>query len=452
LKTLLVFFLLSLPLQIGRHFWPDFSIVYGLKVDFLSPVIYLQDLILLPMIFLSGKTIVSFLKSYRKHFFLLFIFIIVNVFLSLNGLVALFFWIRIIELGCLILITAGNTRFIFEKLKVIVPYQIILEGLLGIAQVINKGSLTGLYWFLGERDFSFYSWNIAKAKIFGLTFLRPLGTFSHSNSLAAFIFICLIIVIFKPKKYFPDKIALFLGSILIFLCFSRTVLIAGLLLGLFFLAAKIIFLFKQNLSKFNPPSRNSPIVRLREAETLFRFGRISALTKRIIEIFQPSGRGSFNFNYFVLLILMPVMAFFTTNGYLPFPSLIIRRNLMQFSIDLIKHNLFFGIGANNFILALANGYNNWEWLNWMQPVHNIFLLLISETGLIGFFGFLYLLFLCLRRLIRQNNSNSKHILLISLCFIVFTGMFDHYWFTLIQNQLLFAVILGLSLNIKNAKI
>jgi hypothetical protein len=28
--------------------------------------------------------------------------------------------------------------------------------------------------------------------------------------------------------------------------------------------------------------------------------------------------------------------------------------------------------------------------------------------------------------------------------IIFTGFFDHYWLTLIQNQLLFVLILGLA--------
>jgi len=51
---------------------------------------------------------------------------------------------------------------------------------------------------------------------------------------------------------------------------------------------------KKNIFKFglNPPSRKSPIVKLGDSEKLFRFGRISALTKRIIEIPRLSGRVS----------------------------------------------------------------------------------------------------------------------------------------------------------------
>ena len=39
--------ILLLPVQLGRHFWPDFSFVLGLKIDYLSPTFYLTDLLVL---------------------------------------------------------------------------------------------------------------------------------------------------------------------------------------------------------------------------------------------------------------------------------------------------------------------------------------------------------------------------------------------------------------------
>jgi hypothetical protein len=36
-----------LPVQLGRHFWPDFSFVLGLKIDYLAPTVYLTDLLVL---------------------------------------------------------------------------------------------------------------------------------------------------------------------------------------------------------------------------------------------------------------------------------------------------------------------------------------------------------------------------------------------------------------------
>src|SRR3989344_696217 len=35
--------ILFLPTQLGKHFWPDFSIVSGIRVDYLSPTVYFTD-------------------------------------------------------------------------------------------------------------------------------------------------------------------------------------------------------------------------------------------------------------------------------------------------------------------------------------------------------------------------------------------------------------------------
>src|SRR3990167_1779300 len=44
----LIFYLilLFLPTQFGRHFWPSFSFIYGIRVDYLSPILYLTDILI----------------------------------------------------------------------------------------------------------------------------------------------------------------------------------------------------------------------------------------------------------------------------------------------------------------------------------------------------------------------------------------------------------------------
>ncbi|OGG19337.1 hypothetical protein A3D78_06220 [Candidatus Gottesmanbacteria bacterium RIFCSPHIGHO2_02_FULL_39_14] len=49
-----------------------------------------------------------------------------------------------------------------------------------------------------------------------------------------------------------------------------------------------------NLKVFNPPSRKSPAVRPWDAETFFRFGRISAPDEVYLKNPRPLGSGSFN--------------------------------------------------------------------------------------------------------------------------------------------------------------
>src|SRR3989344_6346282 len=59
-NVLLFLTILFLPTQLGRHFWPEFSFIYSLPIDYLSPTLYLWDLlvVLLWTVFLlQGKHI-----------------------------------------------------------------------------------------------------------------------------------------------------------------------------------------------------------------------------------------------------------------------------------------------------------------------------------------------------------------------------------------------------------
>ena len=59
-KLLLFLTILFLPTQLGKHFWPQFSFVYSLPIDYLSPIFYFWDLLVIALwiVFLiSGKHI-----------------------------------------------------------------------------------------------------------------------------------------------------------------------------------------------------------------------------------------------------------------------------------------------------------------------------------------------------------------------------------------------------------
>ena len=81
-EDLLLFLtLLFLPTQLGKHFWPDFSYIYSLKIDYLSPALYLWDLLVI------GLVIVWFLSRpavNKSALNLLLLFLLTQV-LSLLG-------------------------------------------------------------------------------------------------------------------------------------------------------------------------------------------------------------------------------------------------------------------------------------------------------------------------------------------------------------------------------
>ncbi|MCL5090716.1 MAG: hypothetical protein M1514_01765 [Patescibacteria group bacterium] len=64
--------LLFLPTQLGKHFWPPFSHVYSLGIDYLSPTIYFWDLLAISLliVFIYQK---KFVNKLALNLFLLFI-------------------------------------------------------------------------------------------------------------------------------------------------------------------------------------------------------------------------------------------------------------------------------------------------------------------------------------------------------------------------------------------
>ena len=115
---------------------------------------------------------------------------------------------------------------------------------------------------------------------------------------------------------------------------------------------------------------------------------------------------------------------------------------------MIKANPLAGVGLNNFIPQLPSYWQQFRMTYWLQPVHNIFLLIAAETGLVGLLIFLWLMVLTYKKLIIPKESREASInnyeLIIALSVILVLGLFDHYWFTLQQTQLLLTIVFGLS--------
>jgi O-antigen ligase len=106
-------------------------------------------------------------------------------------------------------------------------------------------------------------------------------------------------------------------------------------------------------------------------------------------------------------------------------------------------NPVLGVGLNNY-------FNNLNVISFqsntflIQPVHNIFLLVLAEIGLIGF---CFVIFAFAKSIVKTfNQKQTRKYLLMALFAVVFLGMFDHYFLTLQQGQLLLSLILGISLS------
>jgi O-antigen ligase len=83
-----------------------------------------------------------------------------------------------------------------------------------------------------------------------------------------------------------------------------------------------------------------------------------------------------------------------------------------------------------------------------QPVHNIFLLCISEFGILGFILIFYVLFYGIVKNIKRISWSGVLILFV----IVVIGVFDHYLFSLPQGEVIFFVFLYLLVHSLQGKV
>src|SRR3989344_3809607 len=115
---------------------------------------------------------------------------------------------------------------------------------------------------------------------------------------------------------------------------------------------------------------------------------------------------------------------------------------------MIANNPLTGVGLGNFTNRMAEflpyGTSLESWA--IQPVHNIYLLIAAETGVIGLFFFLWFLISVVIKTIGSLRLNFTlerlTLLLITLAFL-FIGLFDHFFLTLQQGHLMLWIILAL---------
>ena len=395
----LFLFLLFIPTQLGRHFWPDWSYILGIRVDYLSPTLYLLDLIWIGLIISNFKYQIFNIKKYLKFKYLvIFGFVVINILIAVNPWVAVYKWLRIGQILITFFYFRKNKELIKEKLTKIIPCWIIFESLLAVAQMAKNGSLNGIFYWFGERAFTFNTIGIAQISVMGRGLIRAYGTFSHPNSLAGFLLVSLLLWYFfkeKINKYWW-WIIFWLGMLGIMVSGSRTVwfLTLGLVL---FLALKSLK-NKSNIVGF----------------ILLFFGVMAFVLRLINMEYQISD----------------FLGGWDTDG------LTKRIQLNISGLKMIKESPLFGVGLGNFLVRLPEFQKN-NGVFWLQPVHNILILAWSQIGILG----LFLLFL----FFNKNFVWGKigFVFRIILLVVMVGGMIDHYWLTLPQNWWLLVLVLGI---------
>lgn len=342
---------------------------------------------------------------------------LLSVFLSSHFLFSAYFFLRILFgfcMGFFVYTIVKHSGFLHAAWGMFAAG--IFQSILGVAQFMTGKSVGARY--LGEIVVNESTEHIARVSIDGAFFLRAYGTMQHANILAAFLVLAFLTGVFllfvsfeKKEKNLPllslVVAGLFLVSLGVAATFSRSGWVVFLVsLSVFLCAAFVFSNMRKNAVKI-----------------------LAILFLVCVGIFSVFGWA-----------ILP-RASFEKNE----PSVNLRAAYMRVGESIIIKNPLLGVGIGNQVeYAKKNGlYERFDVsrASDFQPVHNIFLLALSEVGLLGgiplglFFVYLFIFFL------KHGKKNSASLWLFSslVGFFVF-GLFDHFFWTMQSGIALFWIV------------
>ncbi len=410
-KYLYLLLIFLIPLNLGKHFEIYSSYVDGVVIDYLIPTVYVQDIlvfIILILWFADGglyRFIFSkdkFLERKEVTVSILFIFsVFLSTISSLRFLPSFYAWSRLFIYFLLFLYSLFEIHIEDEFFNIlgVVSISVTLLSVLGILQFFNKGSVFNNYLLFGEQPYTPSTSNITVKNFLGRAVIPSYGLFRHPNIFGGYLSLMLLWLIpfIKNRKIYI--VPVFLGIVSLFFTFSYISWIS-FLFGLF----SHLILSKSVKNTYNKKQILSGIV-------------------------------------IALCLFLLIIPMFGKNSYND-PSVYRRVNFSKASYRIIKDKPLFGVGFNNSVIVM-DSYNTYSNdISFVQPVHNIFLLIFSESGVFSFLLLFLLLMLVIKKLV---NSSYFYIFFISVLQIIILGSFDHYILTMHQTLLLFWLILGISL-------
>lgn len=408
--------ILVLPVQLGVHFWPQFSFINGIRIDYLSPTLYLSDIfiVLLLPFFLAdlfkNKIKMKIQKQYLLSIAVFLGAVFLTFFIAKSPLAHLFILVKILEFIFLGIYTATN----FKKNDI--PYFIdalsigaLFSSILAFWQFFIQRSVGGIWYFVGERFFTKFSPGIALADINNTEILRPYAAFAHPNILAFFL---LAVIIFISMRLFWEK-----GLEKVFLIFVAILSVLTLLITLSRVAISCFILFLAYYFYILIKKKQKPYLPI-----LFLFG---------ISLYFLY----FSARFFNLSFLLRDYLF--------------RQDLFLLAYSVFIKNPYLGVGLGNFY-TYEGLYQKTISPTLLQPVHNVYVMLIVEIGILAFVLVVQFILNTMKRLILRVRKTKKEIrdfyisvLFYFLC-LVFVGFFDHFLITLQQGELLLAIVAGLA--------
>lgn len=405
-------------------------LIYGVPSSYYTLTVSILDALVFSVSFYEIVQMVIYFSSHKitrknKYIFIIFTtlfsgFILQNLFANKGwDTISFFRQIRfLLYIFAIVIFGTKIKNWFLDKnflnlMKWGILFNVFLQVLIALMQFLG-GSSVGLQ-FLGESKLVAGFYGSSSVVFYENNYLRGYGTFAHPNILGAFLLLMLIILyrINFKNKLLPFLI-IFVG---VLLTFSRMAIIMYLI----FLLLMIYEKFKQRFKIKNIKIKNANINKLNSFAV---FGFLSRFTS-IFDIENSSVSE--------------------------------RIKLVKVAISLLKENFLIGVGSGNFIKEMGEKAiyiiitNTGNIL--FEPVHNIFLLLLVENGVVFGGLIIFLITYLLIRVLKTVFQEKKLIIFgasLTIWLLVF-GNFDHFLLTIPQGMGLAVVFASLSLGIIKKK-
>lgn len=417
-QFLFYLFIFSIPFQIRKVLFSP----TGNFVEWNSGFLYFTDLLLIGIFVLwIWRTKPSFVtKPGFVRFWLIGFFVIaaLSLIVSQNIGLSIYQLIKLAEFILLFLYIKNNLNSLkINRILNIIIVSGVLQALLAIIQFFNQSSL-GLKHF----EAGIFNANIPGVATFfvdGVKFIRAYGTTPHPNVLAVFLLAAIFCIYAlwlnnAKTRLWQTCLVINYGLLILglLLTFSRAVI-------LIFIASSLLFF-------------------------LIAFIKFKKIRFKIITLFLLF---IVFCSLFTALLWPEVSARFLSISSQE-QAVTLRLYYNDIALSIIKEKPLLGLGLGNFVWHLFDNYQLKEfWL--YQPVHNLYLLIAVEIGIIGLIVFLIFLGKILFKRLKQIFKQS--IVLIFFCLLLAflaLSMIDHYFWTIQQSRLIFWLFLAFIAKIK----
>jgi hypothetical protein len=395
----------TLPINLGLHFVSPSAYVGGLLIDYLVPTIYLQDLLALALIiswiyfdFENFKS--AFKSNYALVLILLLYTLLLSTLLSPRFEVSIYAWLRWLLYTLVSLYISKNfdwhkdVQFVVKTLC----YWAVFLGFLALLQFMKQGAVFNNYLILGEQPYANTTPLIDKENVFGTTKVPAYGIFRHPNIFGGILSVWLVLFTYAYRRKLIDRFlfwsAFGLGLLALLLTISY-------FSWLTFLYGEVLLFAKDHL----------------------RMRKILIGLAGVIVVWS---------------LFIHVVDF--TEPFASNPSVYKRMELLHAGYRMsASSGYLFGEGLNASTITIEKFTYPTKFIRFVQPPHNIFVLLLGEAGLIALVLFVYIFWNVL-----QNAFSTNFLLFVLLAQILILGSFDHYFLTIHQPFLMLWLLFGMA--------